>query len=209
MTSFRRPIIAAGISVLLISAACGTKKKEVGPAPESFRVRFGTTKGDFVVLVHRDWAPKGADRFYELVKMHFYDDNYFFRVLPGFVVQWGINGDPKVAKSWDSLTIKDDPVKVSNKAGTITFATSGHDTRTTQVFVNLNDNTSSLDSQGFSPFGEVAEGMSVVQNLYAGYGEGRPQGRGPDQKAITDIGNAYLEEHFPRLDHIKKAQVIE
>jgi peptidyl-prolyl cis-trans isomerase A (cyclophilin A) len=208
MTNFRRSITAACISAIFLSAACGTKKKEIGPAPESFRVQFGTTKGNFIVLVHRDWSPRGADRFYELVKMHFYDGNYFFRVLPGFVVQWGINGDPKVAKSWDSLTIKDDPAKVSNKTGTITFATSGSDSRTTQVFVNLNNNTM-LDSQGFSPFGEVAEGMSVVQSLYAGYGEGPPQGRGPNQKAITDIGNAYLEEHFPRLDHIKKTQIIE
>jgi peptidyl-prolyl cis-trans isomerase A (cyclophilin A) len=208
MTNSRYWIAVAFVSAILLCTACGTKKKEIGPAPANFRVRLTTTKGDFVVLVHRDWAPRGADRFFELVKMHFYDGNYFFRVITGFVVQWGINGDPSVAKSWDSLTIKDDPPKESNKAGTITFATSGSDSRTTQVFVNLTNNTM-LDSQGFSPFGEVAEGMSVVQTLYAGYGDGPPQGRGPDQKAITDIGNAYLEEHFPRLDHITKTQIMD
>jgi peptidyl-prolyl cis-trans isomerase A (cyclophilin A) len=208
MMSFQGRTTAACMLAMFLFVACGTKKKEVGPAPANFRVQFGTTKGNFVVLVNRDWSPRGADRFYELVKMHFYDGNYFFRVVPSFVVQWGINGDPSVAKSWDSLTIKDDPPKESNKAGTITFATSGSDSRTTQVFINLNNN-GMLDSQGFSPFGEVAEGMSVVQNLYAGYGDGPPQGRGPDQKAITDIGNAYLEEHFPRLDHITKTQIIE
>ncbi|HXE04370.1 MAG TPA: peptidylprolyl isomerase [Bryobacteraceae bacterium] len=179
-----------------------------GPAPEQFRAQFTTTKGNFVVLVHRDWAPLGADRFYELMKMHFFDHNYFFRMLPGFIVQWGINGDPKVAKDWSVLSIKDDPFKMSNRRGTVTFATAGANSRTTQVFVNLNDNTG-LDGQGFTPFGEISEGMNVIESLYGGYGEGAPRGQGPDQQAITDRGNDYLEEHFPRLDYIKKTSILE
>ena len=198
----------AVVATLACLAACSRKPKEIGPAPATFRVRFNTTKGDLVILVHRDWAPRGADRFWELAKMRFYEGNYFFRVLPNFIVQWGISGDPKVAKDWSVLTISDDPPKVSNKLGTVTFATAGPNSRTTQVFINLNDN-SRLDAQGFTPFGEVSEGMTVVRNLYAGYGEGAPGGSGPDQNAITDIGNPYLEEHFPRLDQIKKTQVLE
>lgn len=201
-------LMAIAILGLAILAGCRSKPKEMGPAPATFRVQFATTKGDFVVLVHRDWSPLGADRFYELAKMHFYNDNYFFRVLPGFIVQWGINGDPKVSKDWSVLTIKDDPPKVSNKRGTVTFATSGPDSRTTQVFINLNDNVS-LDNRGFTPFGQVSEGMNVVEQLYSRYGEGAPQGPGPDQNAITDIGNPYLEEHFPSLDRIKKTQILE
>ena len=170
-------------------------------------MRFDTTKGPFTILVHRDWAPRGADRFYELVTMRYYDGNYFFRVLPGFIVQWGINGDPKVAKDWSVLSIADDPAKMTNKTGTVTFATSGPNSRATQLFINLGSN-SRLDAQGFTPFGEVSEGMDNVLKLYPGYGEGAPGGTGPDQNAITDIGNAYLEEHFPRLDHITKTQIL-
>ena len=208
MTGRRALLCAASLALIPLLFSCSHKPKVAGPAPEQFRAQFTTTKGNFVVLVHRDWAPAGADRFYELMKMHFYDQNYFFRVLPGFVVQWGINGDPKVAKDWSALTIKDDPVKTNNRPGTVTFATSGPNSRTTQVFINLNDNTS-LDGQGFAPFGEISEGMNVVENLYSAYGEGAPRGSGPDQNAITDIGNPYLEEHFPRLDYIKKASILE
>ncbi len=208
MTGRRALLCAASLAFIPLLFSCSRKAKVAGPPPEQFRAQFTTTKGNFVILVHRDWAPAGADRFYELMKMHFYDQNYFFRVLPGFVVQWGINGDPKVAKDWSVLTIKDDPVKTSNRPGTVTFATSGPNSRTTQVFINLNDNTS-LDGQGFAPFGEISEGMNVVENLYSGYGEGAPRGAGPDQNAITDIGNPYLEEHFPRLDYIKKASILE
>jgi peptidyl-prolyl cis-trans isomerase A (cyclophilin A) len=207
MTNRRTLLGAALITAVSLFNGC-SKPKHGGPAPAQYRVRFTTTKGDFVVLVHRDWAPLGADRFYELVNMRYFDGNALFRVLPGFIVQWGINGDPKVAKDWSALTIKDDPVKESNRPGTITFATSGPETRTTQVFINYDNNTM-LDAQGFAPFGEVSEGMNVVQEFYAGYGEGAPRGAGPDQNAITDIGNAYLEEHFPRLDYIKKARLIE
>jgi peptidyl-prolyl cis-trans isomerase A (cyclophilin A) len=208
MNSFKKLAVVMSLAALAGMMACRSKPKEAGPAPATFRVRFATTKGDFVVLVHRDWSPRGADRFYELAKMRFYDDNYFFRVLPGFIVQWGISGDPKVSKDWSVLTINDDPPKESNKRGTVTFATSGPNSRTTQVFINLNDNAR-LDDRGFTPFGEVSEGMAVVEQLYSKYGEGAPQGPGPDQNAITDIGNPYLEEHFPSLDRIKKTQVLE
>ena len=208
MIAFRKLLILTSLTLAASMVACRSKPKEVGPAPASFRVRFTTTKGDFVVLVHRDWSPHGADRFNELAKMRFYDDNYFFRVLPDFIVQWGINGDPKISKDWSVLTIPDDPPKESNKRGTITFATSGPNSRTTQVFINLKDNAQ-LDDRGFTPFGEVSEGMGVVEHLYSRYGEGAPQGPGPDQNAITDVGNPYLEEHFPSLDHIKKTQILE
>jgi peptidyl-prolyl cis-trans isomerase A (cyclophilin A) len=205
----RRTLLAAAcLTTLAGLSGCSSKPKRSGPSPAQYRVRFTTTKGDFIVLVHRDWAPLGADRFYELVNMRYFDGNALFRVLPGFIVQWGINGDPKVAKDWSALTIKDDPVKQSNRPGTITFATSGPETRTTQVFINYGNNTM-LDGQGFAPFGEVSEGMKVVEEFYAGYGEGAPRGNGPDQNALTDIGNAYVEEHFPRLDYIKKARIIE
>jgi peptidyl-prolyl cis-trans isomerase A (cyclophilin A) len=197
------------ISLLLLAAGCGGKKKaEAVQAPPQYKVRLQTTKGDVVILVHRDWSPLGADHFYELTKMGFYNDNRFFRALKGFIVQWGINGDPKINKDWSEISIKDDPPKVSNKTGTVVFAMAGPNTRTTQVFINLGDNSGSLDPQGFTPFGEVIQGMENVQNVYMDYGEGAPQGSGPSQAAIADIGTPYLEEHFPKLDYIKKAQII-
>jgi peptidyl-prolyl cis-trans isomerase A (cyclophilin A) len=175
-------------------------------APDTFKVRFETTKGDFTIEVTREWAPNGADRFYNLVKNGFYDETRFFRVLPGFVVQWGISGNPSFAEVWREANIADDPVKGSNKVGTISYAMSGPGTRTTQVFVNLTDN-SGLDGRGFAPFGQVSEGMDIVEQLYSGYGEGAPRGNGPHQGRLQDDGNAYLEEFFPKLDYIKKATV--
>src|ERR1700719_128811 len=156
-------------------------------APPVYKVRFDTSKGPFVVEVHRDWAPNGADRFYNLVKNGYYDDTRFFRVISGFMVQFGINGDPKISAPWRGATINDDPVKQSNKRGYITFATSGANSRTSQVFINFADNTG-LDGQGFSPFGQVTTGMNVVDALYSGYGEGAPRGRGPDQGRIQSEG---------------------
>ena len=202
-------LTAAALCIpMMLLVACHSKPKDFGPSPDTFRARFNTTKGDFVILVHRDWAPHGADRFYELMKLHFFDNNYFFRVLPGFIVQWGINGDPKVAKDWDNLSIPDDPAKVPNKRGTVTFANAGPNTRTTQLFVNLRDNPNLDQQQGFTPFGEVSEGMNVIESFYSQYGEGAPNGSGPDQRAITSDGNDYLVEHFPHLDHIKKAEIV-
>lgn len=177
--------------------------------PDQYKVRLQTTKGDVVILAHRDWAPKGADHFYELTKMGFYNDNYFFRAIKGFVVQWGLNGDPKLNQTWRAITIPDDPLKVSNKAGTVVFAATGEpNSRSTQVFINLGDNSQTLDPQGFAPFGEVIQGMENVQNLFMDYGEGAPNGSGPNQGAIAEVGNPYLEEHFPKLDRIKKAQIV-
>ena len=171
-------------------------------APAEYRVSFKTTKGTFVVTVHRAWAPRGADRFYNLVRAHFFDGVTFFRVVKGFVVQFGISPDPAVSRAWQNATIKDDPVKASNTLGTITYADAGPDTRSTQVFVNLGNNTP-LDSRGFSPFGRVTSGMRVVDRLYGGYGD-QPTN---DQQQISSQGNAFLRKHFPKLDSIVTARL--
>ncbi len=177
-------------------------------APEQFKVKFETTKGNFVLQVTRSWAPQGADRFYNLVKIGFYNDLAFFRVIDGFMAQFGISGDPKINTKWDPATISDDPVKESNKHGTISFATAGPNTRTTQLFINFADNTM-LDKSGFAPFGKVIEGMTVVDNLYKEYGEGAPRGMGPSQGLIQSQGNSYLKSHFPKLDYIKNLSVVQ
>jgi peptidyl-prolyl cis-trans isomerase A (cyclophilin A) len=171
-------------------------------------VRFETTRGSFVVEVVRDWAPRGADRFYNLARARFFDEVTFFRVIPGFMVQFGIHGSPRVASAWREAQILDDPVKQSNKRGRITFATAGPDSRTTQVFINFKDN-GGLDSQGFAPFGRVVEGMSVVDSIYSGYGEGAPRGAGPDQQRAQMEGNAYFRREFPKLDYVKTARIME
>jgi peptidyl-prolyl cis-trans isomerase A (cyclophilin A) len=172
-------------------------------APTTYRASFKTTKGTFVVTVHRAWSPRGADRFYNLVRAHFFDGVTFFRVVKDFVVQFGISGDPKVAAAWQQANIADDPVKVSNTPGTITYADAGPGTRSTQVFVNLGNNAANLDKQGFSPFGRVTSGMSVVGKLYGGYGE-QPSGM---QQQIATQGNAFLRKQFPKLDHIVTARI--
>lgn len=171
-------------------------------APAVYEVTFATTKGDFVVQVTRAWAPLGADRFYNLVRHHFFDGVSFFRVVQGFVVQFGLTGNPAVNKAWEKATIKDDPVTQSNKLGAITFATAGPNTRTTQVFINLGSNAG-LDAQGFAPFGTVISGVDVVQNLYGAYGDA-PTAR---QDEITKEGKAFLDKNFPKLDSIKAATV--
>ena len=191
---------AAGAGNLSDPAALNEK------APAVYKAKFDTSKGAFVIEVNRDWAPNGADRFYNLVKNGFYDNARFFRVIDGFMVQFGINGDPNVAGVWRQADIKDDPVKQSNERGTVTFATAGPNTRTTQVFINFADNAP-LDGQGFSPFGKVVSGMDVVDALYGGYGEGAPHGKGPDQGRMQQEGNAYLETAFPKLDFIKTATI--
>ena len=175
-------------------------------APPVYKAKFDTTKGVFVIEVQRDWAPNGADRFYNLVKSGFYDNVRFFRVISGFMVQFGIHGDPKVSAPWREAQLKDDPVKQSNKRGYITYAMAGPNTRTSQVFINFGDNAS-LDSQGFSPFGRVVSGIEVVDKLNAEYGEGAPRGRGPDQSRMQMEGNAYLTKDFGRLDYVKKATI--
>jgi peptidyl-prolyl cis-trans isomerase A (cyclophilin A) len=177
-------------------------------APGRFQVRFRTSKGDFVVDVHREWAPLGADRFYNLAQAAFFDETRFFRVLEGFVAQFGIHGDPAVSAAWRTASIEDDPAVESNTRGRITYAMGGPNTRTTQLFINYRDN-SSLDARGFSPFGEVVEGMEVVDQLYAEYGEGAPGGPGPAQGRIQAEGNVYLEAEFPQLDYVIEARVVD
>lgn len=175
-------------------------------APEVFDVDFKTTKGDLRIRVTRSWAPLGADRFYNLVTAGYFKQIAFFRVIEGFMAQFGIHGDPEVNAAWRSARISDDPVSQSNERGTISFATAGPNTRTVQMFINFGDN-GSLDSHGFAPFGKVIEGMKTIDSLYKGYGEGAPRGRGPDQMMLQDRGNAYLKDGFPNLDYILDAQV--
>ena len=172
-------------------------------APATFRATFDTSAGTFVVVVHRDWAPAGADRFYNLVKQGFFDNCRFFRVVPSFMVQFGINGDPAVSAAWNQAMLPVDRVLQSNTRGRITFAMAGQPTtRTTQVFINFADN-SRLDADGFAPFGEVVTNMAVVDAIFSGYGES------PDQGGIEAEGNAYLLKSFPKLDYIKKATIDE
>jgi peptidyl-prolyl cis-trans isomerase A (cyclophilin A) len=175
-------------------------------APDSFRARFTTTKGDFVIAVHRAWAPRGADRFYNLVRSGYYDDVRFFRVVPGFMAQFGIHGDTAVTSAWRERRIPDDPVRRTNIRGMATFATAGPGTRTTQVFINYRNNDR-LDGMGFAPFGEVVEGMQVVDSLFGGYGDAAPGGRGPDQYRMHVEGEKYLARQFPKLDKVVKARV--
>ncbi|HET9572487.1 MAG TPA: peptidylprolyl isomerase [Methyloceanibacter sp.] len=202
--------LALGLMTTLAPVSAGDLSNPASrteKAPATYKVKFDTSKGSFVVEVHRDWAPNGADRFYNLVKNGFYNDARFFRVISGFMVQFGINGNPQISKVWRDANIKDDPVKASNKRGMITFAAAGPDTRTTQVFINFGDNAG-LDDQGFAPFGQVISGMEVVDALYAEYGEGAPQGGGPDQGLVQSQGNAYLKKDFPKLDYIKTATIV-
>lgn len=175
-------------------------------APDAYRVTFVTTEGAFTVRVRREWAPRGADRLYNLARHGFYDDARFFRVVEGFVAQFGLSGGPALDRLWREHPIPDDPVRLGNERGTVAFAASGEDTRTTQLFVNLRDNTR-LDAMGFAPVGRVVEGMDVVDALYAGYGEGAPRGAGPAQERIVREGNAYLEGEFPKLDYIEATEV--
>ena len=179
-------------------------------APDKFYTRFETTKGDFVIETVREWAPRGADRFYELVKSGYYDGSRFYRVRPKFIVQWGISPDPKKNELWTQLRMPDDPVKQKNREGYVTFAKRGPGTRTTQVFINLGDNSQRLDAQGFAPFGRVVEGMDVVRSFYAAYGEVQALGGGgPDAAKLEGMGDEYAKRSFPRLDQIRKASVVE
>jgi len=182
--------------------------KATEKAPDTFKVKFTTTKGDFVVEANRAWAPNGADRLYNLVKVGYFKDLAFFRAIQGFMVQFGIHGDPAVSAAWRRANIQDDPVKESNAKGYVTFATAGPNTRTTQLFINYADNRN-LDSMGFSPVGKVVQGMEVVESLHKGYGEGAPRGRGPDQGRVQGEGNAYLKRDFPNLDYIQSATIVE
>lgn len=177
-------------------------------APDLFQVRLETSAGPVTLMVHRDWAPIGADRFYYLVRNAFFDGARFFRVHAGFVAQFGLNGDPAIIAAWKHRTIPDDPVRVSNRRGTLAYAMTGPNTRTTQIYVNLADNPR-LDAQGFAPFAEVTSGMDVILRLYSGYGESSGGGlRAGKQAPIEAGGNAYLTREFPKLDYIERAVVV-
>ena len=178
-----------------------------GQAPDEYSVRLETTKGDLIIDVKRAWAPVGADRFFNLVKIGYFDDTAFFRVVENFMAQVGIHGDPAVNAAWRTASIKDDPVSQSNLRGFVSFATSGPNSRVNQFFINFVDN-SRLDPMGFAPFGKVRD-MAVADKLYSGYGEGAPAGQGPMQRLVQFRGNEYLHAEFPQLDYIKKATILE
>lgn len=191
------------------SPAMKDPKLATEAAPATYKVKFKTTKGDFVVQVTKDWSPKGADRFYNLAKMGYFKDIAFFRVIPGFMAQFGIHGDPAVNNVWREASIDDDQGgKASNKRGYLTFAKKGiPNSRSVQFFINLVDNQN-LDQMGFTPFGQVVEGMDVVDKIYGGYGEGAPRGMGPDQMRVQTEGNAYLKKDFPNLDYITSVELV-
>jgi peptidyl-prolyl cis-trans isomerase A (cyclophilin A) len=180
-------------------------KRASDTAPERFTVTLQTTRGELHIDVRRSWAPRGADRIYNLVRAGYFDDTAFFRVIDGFIAQVGISGVPEVNRAWRSAPIEDDPVAQSNARGTVSFAAAGKNTRTTQIFINLSDNPQ-LDAMGFAPFGRVRE-LDLAQKLYAAYGEGAPSGRGPLQARIQREGNAYLKGSFPQLDYIERATI--
>jgi cyclophilin family peptidyl-prolyl cis-trans isomerase len=198
-------------ALLVTGCTSTTERKEAeqkaAPVPEKkaeaevVKVRLSTTKGEILLAVHPDWAPLGAARFLELVKAKYFDNSAFFRVVPNFVIQFGLAADPAVTKKWDK-PFKDDPVIRTNRVGSLSFATAGPNTRTTQIFINLRSNQM-LDSQGFAPFAEITEGMPVVEKIFAGHGEL------PDQEQITKRGNAYLKDKFPNLDYIRSAVIVE
>jgi peptidyl-prolyl cis-trans isomerase A (cyclophilin A) len=194
--------VLAACALTLVVAACASKgpPREIvtGPAPDSFRVTFTTSRGPFVVQVVRAWAPQGADRFFQLVQSGFFDEDRFFRVVPGFVAQFGLNDKPAINNAWDAKRIPDDSVRQTNARGTLVFATEGPQTRSHQLFINLADNAR-LDPLGFAPIGRVVSGMAAVDSLYNGYGDE------PDQHLIQTLGNSYLARMFPKLDYIKTA----
>ena len=213
--------------LLLLLAACGEGKTAARPdtdgpdplalrdptrareaCPEVFKVRFDTSAGPITVEVRRSWSPDGAKRLYNLVRIGYFDDIAFFRVVPGFVAQFGIHGDPDISREWSRARIADDPPGESNRRGTLVFATAGPNTRTTQLFFNLGDNTR-LDAMGFTPVGEIVQGLDVLDRLHAGYGESMPEGRGPVQRRIEQEGNGYLRANFPNLDFIVRAEIVE
>lgn len=200
----RRVLLCCALAMGTLAACQGEPAPVMtvrAPAPDSFRVSFETSRGNFVAQVNRAWSPNGADRFYELVGEGFFDDTYFFRVIPGFVAQFGANNDRKRNEAWGGKPIKDDSVKQSNARGTLTFAMQGKHTRAHQLFVNFKDNPQ-LDAQGFSPIGLVVSGMGVVDSLYGGYQES------PSYHLIATLGNSYLQRMFPKLDLIKTARIV-
>jgi peptidyl-prolyl cis-trans isomerase A (cyclophilin A) len=192
----------------LLFIGCGGKPPEKIVVPEVFEVKFDTSKGDVIVEAHRAWAPRGADRFHELVRMRYFDNNRFFRVLPGFIAQFGVHDKFKVHDVWRKMFIPDDPPVEKNLRGTLSFAQSDPGTRATEIFINLKDNPD-LDEQRFVPFAKVISGMEAIDQFYSGYGELRPKGKGPDSGALEEEANEYLVPRFPKLDYIKTARFVQ
>jgi peptidyl-prolyl cis-trans isomerase A (cyclophilin A) len=192
---------------MLVLAGCQKKEEPKIVVPEVFRVRFQTSQGDFVVEAHRPWAPHGVDRFHELLRMHYFDQSRFFRVVPGFIAQFGVHRDFNVHGKWREYFIADDPPQQKNLRGTLAFAMSGGGTRATEIFINLADDPA-LDQQGFVPFAQVVQGMDVVDKFYAGYGEMRPEGKYIDPSRVEGEANEYLVQRFPKLDYILKTQIL-
>jgi peptidyl-prolyl cis-trans isomerase A (cyclophilin A) len=204
-------VVIGGIVHDTSAAKAGDQGRAVVPgedarAPDAFAAKLATTKGDIVIDVHRDWAPKGADRFYTLVKSGYFADVAFFRVIDGFMAQAGLSGDPALNAEWRAKRILDDPVKESNRRGMVSFAMAGPNSRTTQFFISFGDNAQ-LDGMGFAPFGQVRD-MAPVDALFKGYGEGAPRGMGPSQGRVAREGNAYLRAEFPNLDYIERAEIL-
>ena len=193
------------VAALTLSACHKPPAKVV--VPEVFRVNFDTSQGEFIVEANRSWAPHGVDRFHELLRMRYFDQNRFFRVLPGFIAQFGAHRDFNVHATWRNLFIVDDPVKEKNLRGTLAFAKSGPSSRATEIFINLADNAS-LDADGFVPFAKVIQGMDVVDKFYSGYGEMRPEGKWIDRARVEEETNEYLVQRFPKLDYIKQARLL-
>jgi peptidyl-prolyl cis-trans isomerase A (cyclophilin A) len=194
------------VVALVLLAACSKPKPKL-VVPEIYDVAFDTTQGSFTVEVSRAWAPRGADRFYELVNMRYFDEGRFFRVLPGFIAQFGVHKDFKVHDVWREFFIVDDPRKQDNVRGTLAFAQAGSNMRSTEVFINLADNKV-LDEQSFVPFARIVSGMDVPDKLYSGYGELGPEGKGPDSGRVEEEANEYLVPRFPKLDYIKHAKFV-
>ena len=200
----RRSILPAALFVMVCALSLGgCHKDEKAGVPEIFRVKFETSQGDFIVEATRAWAPRGVDRFHELLRMRYFNENRFYRVVAGFIAQFGVHKDYDVHDRWRKYFILDDPPKEKNLRGTLAFAQSDANTRATEVFINLADNAG-LDAQGFVPFAKVVEGMGVVDKLYSGYGEMMPEGKFIDPNRVENGTNAYLEPHFPKLDYIKR-----
>jgi len=199
--------IGAVIAAMSVLAACQKKEEPKIVVPEVFRARFQTSQGDFVVEARRAWAPHGVDRFHELLRMHYFDQSRFFRVVPGFVAQFGVHRDFNVHGKWREYFIADDPPQQKNLRGTLAFAMSGGGTRATEIFINLADDPA-LDQQGFVPFARVVEGMDVVDKFYAGYGEMRPEGKYIDPSRVEGEANEYLVQRFPKLDYILKTEIL-
>lgn len=200
--------LAFALFIAILPAACGKKPKNVA-VPEVFRVRLETTAGDIVVEANRAWAPRGVDRFHELVRMGYFTEARFFRVVDGFIAQFGVHRDYDVHAKWREYFILEDPARERNVRGTLAFAQSGPNTRATEIFINLGDNSKLLDDQGFVPFAKVVEGMDAVDKIYSGYGEMRPEGNEIDAGRVENSTNAYLVPRFPKMDYIKRARVAE